>query len=145
MNETSQPAEKPKKLHRARRVAKNKKFRRGVVIILAAVGIFLLGTWYGINHQKKAQKSALENRSSSAATSNRWTAVGTVTEVSSDKIKVKDSRGQDKEASITKETKIVNRKGEQKSVNDLKKDQKVIVSGEKDGNNLTVTRIRIQE
>lgn len=119
----------------------------GVVVL---VGVFILGTVYGMNRQEKAdnKKNPFSSRTTPATNSNRWTSVGTITEVSDSKIKVKDSRDQEKEATITKDTQIVNRKGDKLAAKDLKKDQKVIVSGEKDAKDdkkLTVTRIRLQD
>lgn len=122
-----------------------------LVVLLLLGGTFVAGMNYGENKQKKHQTKSLADLSKSspsAALQNRWTSVGTVQEVSDSKIKVKDSRNETKEASITKDTIIVDRKGTKLTAKDIKKDQRVIVSGtkdEKDKNKLTATRIRIQQ
>lgn len=131
------------------------KVNRKLFLVLLAVAVllvtFFIGKSYGVSQQKEADKknNPLTSRTNgNSSVSNRWTSVGTVIEVSDKSIKIKDSRDQEKTASITKETKIVNRKGESLSAKDLKKDQKVIVSGtkdEKDEKKLTATRIRLQQ
>lgn len=104
--------------------------------VLVLVVVFLLGSAYGSNKQKHKVSSSLQNTRSSQL-ANRWTALGTIVEVSDSQIKVKDSRNQEKTAAITKDTKIVNRQGDTLKPSDLKKDQRVITSGEKDGDKLT--------
>ncbi len=116
----------------------------GIVLVLAVT--FLLGNSYGMHRQKNSTKNKLSSANGSALLSaNRWTSVGKITEVSDSKIKIKDSRDQEKEAEINKDTKIVNRKGDTVTAGDLKKDQSVIISGEKDGDKLKATRIRLQQ
>ena len=122
-----------------------------LMVIIAAVLIlvaYLVGVQNGEDKSKKSAKAGLSDisRQSSEALSNRWTSVGTVQEVSDATIKVKDSRGETKDAKITKDTNIVDRKGTKLAAKDIKKNQRVIVSGTKDDkNNLTATRIRIQQ
>lgn len=151
----------PQKSDEAPAAAKSKKKNRTVtfrinrnvlfvgIAVIFVIGVYFLGVHQG---QKKAKPStqspASLDRANAAATSNRWTSVGTVQEVSDSSIKVKDSRDEVKQAAITKDTKIVNRKGEQLKASDIKKDQRVIISGtkdEKDKNKLTATRIRLQQ
>lgn len=122
----------------------NRTFFMVALAVIVLVVVFFLGSSYGAN-QEKGKSGSSSRTNSSLINQNRWTAVGTVQEVSDSQIKVKDSRDQIKEASITKETKIVDRKGTDLSAKDIKKDQRVIISGEKDGDKLTATRIRIQQ
>lgn len=147
MEEAQAPAKKTKK---------NKtvtlKVNRDVLAVIIAV--VLIGAAYFIGFHN-GQEDAKKNPSSSAASlsrqngesvSNRWTSVGTVQEVSDNSIKVVDSRKETKQAKITKDTTIVDRKGTKLTAKDIKKDQRVIISGTKDDkNNLTATRIRIQQ
>lgn len=130
------------------------KINRDVLIILIAIVLavvtYFIGYHNGQESDKKGRAGSLSDmsRQNSESLSNRWTSVGTVTEISDSKIKVKDSRGDTKEAAITKDTIIVDRKGTKLATKDIKKDQRVIVSGTKDTkdkNKLTTTRIRIQQ
>ncbi|RTK95082.1 hypothetical protein EKI60_01350 [Candidatus Saccharibacteria bacterium] len=135
----------PKKSKRSKNVTFvfNRKAFYVASAIVVLVVVFFLGSAYGSKKDGKASNAGSSPRSSSS--SNRWTSVGTVQEISDAKVKVKDSRGQEKEAEINKETKIVDRKGTALKPADIKKDSRVIVSGEKDGDKLTATRIRLQQ
>lgn len=143
MHDTPSSPSKSKKLHRVRKVATNRKFLMILAAVVVLAGTFYAGSVYGASQEKKDSKSA----SSADATtrSSRWTTVGTVVEVTDKKIKVKDSRDQEKEATVSDDTQITDRKGNKLTIGDIKKDQRVIVSGEKDGNNLKATRIRLQQ
>ncbi len=124
-----------------------------LVSVIVLLVTFIAGVNYGENRQanhKTSESSDGRGRSNSlsSAAQSRWTSVGTVQEVSEKQIKVKDSRNETKEAAITKDTVIVDRKGTKLSAKEIKKDQRVIISGtkdEKDKNKLTATRIRIQQ
>lgn len=119
----------------------------GIAIVLIVVA-YMVGVQNGEDKAKKNGKAGSSDitRQSSASMSNRWTSVGMVQEVSDRAIKVKDSRNEVKDAKITKDTSIVDRKGAKLTTKDIKKDQRVIVSGTKDDKNtLTATRIRIQQ
>ncbi len=152
-----QPEESPKaeKAHRRRRIVLPKVSKKAGkrLLIVAIIGLVLGGVYYaGIKKGESRSKAANSKLSSSTTkkandtASNRWTSVGTVLEVSADSIKVKDSRGETKQAKITKDTVVVDKKGTKLSAKDIKKDQRVIVSGTKDAkNNLTTSRIRIQQ
>lgn len=125
---------------------------REVLIIIIAAVLILAAYFVGVKNGKDSiNKSRRENSSDlakrdSSASSNRWTAVGNVQEISDTNIKVKDSRDEVKDAKITKDTTIVDRKGTKLAAKDLKKDQRVIVSGTKDDKGaLTATRIRLQQ
>ena len=135
---------KPKKPEKTLTIKVNRKLFIAIVAIVVLVGVFFLGSAYGSHKQKKQSTNSLSNVSRSAF-SNRWTAVGTIIEASESEVKIKDSRDQIKTASINKDTKIVDRKGTEVPAEDLKKDQRIIASGEKDGDNLTVTRVRLQQ
>lgn len=123
-----------------------------LVIIIAAVLViaaYFVGVHNGREQAKKDRTSSLSNLergNNPASASNRWTSVGTVQEASDNSIKVVDSRKETKQAKITKDTTIVDRKGTKLAAKDIKKDQRVIISGTKDDKgNLTATRIRIQQ
>lgn len=125
---------------------------RDVLMVLVAVVLIASAYFIGVNKgENKTSKTAKNGLSSTAeknaaTSSNRWTSVGSVEEVSESNIKVKDSRNEVKDAKITKDTSIVDRKGTKLTAKDIKKDQRVIVSGTKDDKNvLTATRIRIQQ
>lgn len=135
----------PKKAKKSKNVTFvfNRKAFYAVSAAVVLVVVFFLGSAYGSKKEDKASNASTSARSSSA--SNRWTSVGTVQEISDSKVKVKDSRNQEKEAEINKEAKIVDRKGATLKAADIKKDSRVIVSGEKDSNKLIATRIRLQQ
>ena len=77
----------------------------------------------------------------------RWSAIATITAVDAKKISFKDSAGKDQTSNFTKETLVMGSDGKKTDIKALKKDQKIIISGDKDqkGENRTVTRIRIQK
>ena len=138
----------PKKTRKSKNVTliMNRRMFTILVVVLVLVVVFFLGSAYGSRKSdSKGNSSGASSNSDRPSTSNRWTSVGTVQEISDSKIKVKDSRDQEKEAAINKETKIVDRKGTVLKTSDIKKDQRVIVSGEKDGDKLVATRIRLQQ
>jgi hypothetical protein len=121
-------------------------------IILVLFGVYTLGTKNGKENAKTSvSSSSAGNRDSMLNGSNsplrRWSAIATITEVSDKKLSFKDSAGKEQKASFTKETAFLGSDGKKTDVKALKKDQKVIISGEKDekGENRTVTRIRIQK
>ena len=150
--DTPAVAEKPHKRRRVRLPKISKKAGKRLLIV-AVIGLVLGGVYYaGVKKGESRSKAASSKLTSSTAkkandtASNRWTSVGTVLEASADSIKVKDSRGETKQAKITKDTVVVDKKGTKLSAKDIKKDQRVIVSGTKDTkNNLTATRIRLQQ
>lgn len=117
-------------------------------IIIAVALVFGIGYKAGVSHQKKevaAQRSKNLRSQSFLDTLPRWTSIGTITNITENKLVLKDIRGDTKEAKLTKESRITDRMGKTLTRNDLKKDQKIIVSGERDKKgNLTVTRIRVQ-
>ncbi len=118
------------------------------VAVLLIVAAYFVGVNKGENKSKNTRKDGLASLTSRTAesSSNRWTSVGSVQEVSETAVKVKDSRGKVKDAKITKDTAIVDRTGTKLTTKDIKKDQRVIVSGTKDAKDvLTATRIRIQQ
>lgn len=144
--ESLQPQPQPQK-KKGRAITIRLSLRVAIVcgIILLLLASFVSGTIYGEHRQKQAKYTNPRSHNASNVSSNRWASVGTILEVSDSEIKVKDSRNQEKVAKITKDTKIVDRKGTNLTTKELKKDQRVIVSGEKDGNKLTATRIRLQQ
>ena len=76
----------------------------------------------------------------------RWSAIGTVQEVSDKVIKVKNSKGDVQEAQITKDTIITDKTAKKTDIKAVAKDQKVIISGTKDDKGkLTALRIRIEK
>lgn len=117
------------------------------IALLLVVAAYFVGYHNGQNHpsNKNSLTTSDSVRQNASAASNRWTSVGIVTEVTESSIKVKDSRGQIKDAKITKDTTIVDRKGTKLTTKEIKKDTRVIISGTKDGNTLSATRIRIQQ
>lgn len=135
-------SKKPKK-SRNIHLKVNRKTATIIGSVAIVVVVFLLGAMYGTHQQKEADKRSGSGRLAAAA-QDRWTAVGTITEVSESKIKVKDVRGEEKEADVTSDTTIVDSKSQKIAAKDLKKDQKVIVTGTKDGKKLKATRIRVQ-
>lgn len=147
MEEAQTPAKKTKK----NRTVTLKVNRDVLVIVIALVLIiaaYFVGFQKGETKGKNDRSSSLSSssRQNGESVSNRWTSVGTVQEISDSSIKVVDSRKETKQAKITKDTTIVDRKGTKLTAKDIKKDQRVIISGTKDDkNNLTATRIRIQQ
>ena len=138
-----QVGEKKKRASRSVTLKLNLNFFYVAIAIVVLVVVFFLGRASSDTDSKSTAKDS--PLSASSRSQNRWTSVGNVEEVSDAKIKVKDSRDQVKEASITKDTKIVDRKGTNLKASDIKKAQRVIISGEKDGEKLIATRIRIQQ
>ncbi len=122
--------------------------RAGIVvsIIVSLLAAFWLGTLYG-SHKNKSSSTFDTLREKAKTTSNtRWNGVGTVTEVSNSTITIKESVGGTRMAAITKSTEILDRKNKKISIDQIKKDQRVIVSANKDAkdaNKLTATRIRV--
>ena len=146
----SAPQDAPQKPKKSKHITfvfnRNAFYIASAVIVLVVV--FFLGSAYGSRNESKTTKLTDPKTAASRATQNRWTSIGTVQEVSDTKIKVKDSRDEVKEATINKETKIVDRKGTTLKPSDIKKDSRVIISGtkdEKDEKKLTATRIRLQQ
>lgn len=138
--------ELPKKTERSKTITLNRNLFFVCLAVLVLILVFFLGSAYGGNKQQdNTNRRESSDSARSASSSSRWTSVGTVLEISDSKIKVVDSRKQEKTAEITKDTKIVNRKGETVKTSDIKKDQRVIISGEKDGDKLNATRIRLQQ
>lgn len=123
---------------------------RDVFMIGVAVVLILVAYFYGVHNGRdqinKDQKAGMSDLNRTAvATSARWTSVGTVQEVSNSSIKIVDTRKETKQVKIAKDTVVVGRTGEKISAKEIKKGQRVIVSGTTDDkNNLTATRIRIQ-
>lgn len=127
------------------------------VMITAAVLLLLFGVYtLGMNNGKEDAKkivppSSAGYRESMMNGSNsplrRWSAIATITEVNDKKLSFKDSTGKEQTASFTKETVFLGSDGKKTDVKALKKDQKVIISGDKDekGENRTVSRIRLQK
>ncbi|MCX6727556.1 MAG: hypothetical protein NTX11_01960 [Candidatus Saccharibacteria bacterium] len=127
------------------------------LIIAAAILLVLFGVYtLGTNNGKKNAKTTLPTpvagyRDSMMNGSNtpirRWSAIATITAVDAKKISFKDSAGKDQTANFTKETLVMGSDGKKTDIKALKKDQKIIISGDKDqkGENRTVTRIRIQK
>lgn len=116
-----------------------------LLVILLIIISFIAGCKYGSSREKsKIENTKSTSKTSNSATSNRWTAVGLITEVSDTQIKVVDSRKKEYVAEINKDTAILDRKGTKLSKSDLKNDLKVIISGEKDNDKLKAIRIRIQ-
>lgn len=127
------------------------------VIIAAAVllllfGVYTLGMNNGKDDAKKTGPSSNAGyRDSMMNGSNsplrRWSAIATITDVNDKKLSFKDSAGKEQTATFTKETVFLGSDGKKTDVKALKKDQKVIISGEKDekGENRIVTRIRLQK
>lgn len=116
-----------------------------ILVIFLVIFSFIAGCKYGSSKEKsKIEKTKSTTKTSNSAVSNRWTAVGLITEISDTQIKVVDSRKKEYVAEINKDTSILDRKGTKLSKSDLKKDLKVIITGEKDKDKLKATRIRIQ-
>ena len=121
-----------------------------LLAVLLVFGIYKLGDRNGANREKTSKTNGSSFSSASTANRNasrRWSSIGTITDVNDKTIKVKDARGKEQTASFTKDTIVTSSDGKQTDAKALKKDQKVIVTGDKDekGNNLTVSRIRIQK
>lgn len=143
-------SETPKKKNKTLTIKVNRTSAIILGVVVLVVAALFIGKAWGADRQKKAdaKSNPFSSRTANTPISNRWTSVGTITTVSDSSITVKDSRGQEKVAAITKDTKIVNRKNEDLKPSDLKKDQRIIISGtkdEKDKNKLSATRIRLQQ
>lgn len=137
------PSQKPKKAKRMITIKMSARTLSILLVVLAIIISFFIGKNYGEKHASPSSKLSNAARNATGANSNRWTAVGNITEVSETHIKVKDSRGETKEGDIAKDVSITDRTGKKLTPKDLKKDMRVIVSGTKDGNKQTVTRIRV--
>jgi len=125
------------------RISKNILFITLAIVLLAVS--FLIGMKYGVNKEKNVSNKATTNNSAAKPlVSNRWNAIGIISEINESNIKVIDPRKKEYNAQITKDTMIVDRKGTKLTTKDLKKDQKVIISGDKNGDKFRATRIRIQ-
>ena len=127
------------------------------LVIVAAILLVLFGVYtLGSNNGKKNAKITLPTpgagyRDSMMNGSNppirRWSAIATITDVNDKKISFKDSQNKEQSATFTKESSVIGSDGKKTDFKALKKDQKIIISGDKDqkGENRTVTRIRIQK
>ncbi len=121
-------------------------------ILLVLFGVYMLGTKNGkenaytrVSSSNSGNRDAMSSGSSSPL--RRWTAIATIIDVNDKKLSFKDSAGKEQTATFTKESVFLGSDGKKTDVKALKKDQKVIISGNKDekGENRTVTRIRIQK
>ncbi len=138
-----------------KRKLKNPLSRKATLILSIVVGVaallgavYYLGFTNGENKQKAvAKKTLISPSASNASTSRRWSAIGSVTDISEKQIKIKDSRGQEQTAVINKDTVITGADGKKTDFTAIKKDSRVIGTGTKNekGNTLTATRIRIQK
>lgn len=121
-----------------------------IVVVGLLAGVYYAGDHHGASRQKaydaKHPLSALRpNGVATTPITNRWTAIGTVTEVTDKLVKIKDAKGIVQEAIIDKDTAFTDKTGKKVDIKSVKKDVRVIASGTKDDKGKqTATRIRIQ-
>lgn len=141
---------------RIRRIRISRKNRVRIITTLALVtlltGVFYAGDHHGAKrqksyddkHQRMTPAAKLNPLSASAAT-NRWSAVGTIQELTDKSLKVKSYNGGTQEAMINKKTSIIDKAAKKVGPESLQKDSKIIISGTKDDKGkLTATFIRLQ-
>lgn len=116
----------------------------GLIVVAILLGVYKLGVNNG-KDQKANQSPASRLQSAANSASKRWSQIGTVTEVTDSKIKIKDSKGEE-EALVNGETVVTGSDGKKADIKAVKKDQRVVATGTKDDKGVqTATRIRIQK
>ena len=148
---TDTPKKNSKKKIRRPKLAISKK-RIGQILIVVLVlasyaAVYYVGDRRGADRQKKADESKRSSFSRNGANTpgNRWTAIGTITDVSDKKIKIKNTKGEITEADIVSDTAITDKSGKKVDAKTLKKDQKVVASGVKEDKGNKAQRIRLQQ
>lgn len=122
----------------------------GPVIITVVVALFFvagtaMGYKYGYSNGKEAGEKTRSGASMLSDIANPFPTIsGKVSEISNDKIVVSSSRGTKETVKVTNRTKVTKKK-DTLQVSDIKKDQKVTVFTQGDGNDRTASRIIILE
>lgn len=133
--------------------------RKQIILSIAVVALLgVLAVTYNLGYSKgmATQKANDEKKQKKTTTTmfnpmqpdiinNRWSIVGSVEDVTSKSITVKNNKGLVQTATINEDTDITQKAAEKASVKDIKKGASVIVIGTKDDNNkFTASMVRIK-